>query len=227
MRKFVSIFILCILFSIGVRPGFGAVAVVAQAETPPVVVEQPVGGAPLPLVDIDATGETLVGVVNGIVNGGVNAAWFAPIVALLVGLLKQVPALYKESPEDKTGVSAPALSFAVSSVIWIASAVVTRVGVDAQFSSFMDLVVQTSPYLFGFLATLGIAPAVHEYAAKLGTPVLGTKRSPQGAVAALGQAVVEVDEDDDEFEDWLQEVVDKRLEQYFERARVVAGEVGG
>lgn len=194
MRTFASIFIVCLLFVLGVRPGFGAVA---QAEPPPVVVEQPAEDGALPLVDIDAAGTNLVEAINGIVNGSINAAWFAPMVALLVGLLKQVKPLYKESPDDPTGVSAPALSFLVSAVLWSAAAIVTRVGVDAQFSSFMDLVVQTSPYIFGFLATLGIAPAVHEYAAKIGTPVMGSKRSPAGVIQASQLAELRVIDDDD------------------------------
>jgi hypothetical protein len=46
----------------------------------------------------------------------------------------------------------------------------------------MDLVVQTAPYMFGFLATIGFAPKVHEYAASVKAPVLGSKRSPEKAV---------------------------------------------
>lgn len=189
--------IVCLLFVLGIRPGFGAVVVTAQAEPIPVVVEQPADDAALPLVDIDAAGTNLVEAINGIVNGSINAAWFAPMVALLVGLLKQVKPLYKESPDDPTGVSAPALSFLVSAVLWSAAAIVTRVGVDRQFSSFMDLVVQTSPYIFGFLATLGIAPAVHEYAAKIGTPVMGSKRSPAGVIQASQLAELKVIDEDD------------------------------
>lgn len=173
MRNLFSIFIICVLFVFGIRPGFGAVS--AQAETP---VEAPA----LPLVDVNGAADQLIALVNGLVTTGVNAAWFAPIVALFVGLLKSVPALYKESPEDTSGVSAPTLSFAVSTVIWVVAAVVTRIGVDAQFNSLMDLVVQTAPYMFGFLATIGFAPKVHEYAASVKAPVLGSKRSPEKAV---------------------------------------------
>lgn len=172
MRQMFGIFILCILFVFGIRPGFGAVS--AQAETP---VEAPA----LPLVDVNAAGEQIVGVINGIVTGGVNAAWFAPIVVLIVGLLKSVPFLYKDSPDDRSGVSAPTLSFGVSAIIWIISALVTKAGFTAQFNSLMDLIVQTSPYIFGFLATLGIAPKVHEYAASVKAPILGSKRSPEPA----------------------------------------------
>jgi len=168
MRNLFGVFVLCVLFLFGIRPGFASVS--AQAETP---VEA------LPLVDVNGAADQLVALVNGLVTTGVNAAWFAPIVALLVGLLKSVPALYKDGPEDPSGVGAPTLSFAVSTVIWVVAAVVTRIGVDAQFNSLMDLVVQTAPYMFGFLATLGIAPAVHEYAAKVKAPVLGSKRSPE------------------------------------------------
>lgn len=170
MRQLFGIFIFCILFVFGIRPGFGAVS--AQAETP---VEAPA----LPLVDVNTAAEQIIGVINGIVTGGVNAAWFAPIVVLIVGLLKSVPFLYKDSPDDPSGVSAPTLSFGVSAIIWIVSALVTKAGFTAQFNSLMDLIVQTSPYIFGFLATLGIAPAVHEYAAKVKAPVLGSKRSPE------------------------------------------------
>jgi hypothetical protein len=173
MRQMLGIFIICVLFVFGIRPGFGAVS--AQAETP---VEAPA----LPLVDVNGAADQLIALVNGLVTTGVNAAWFAPIVALFVGLLKSVPALYKESPEDTSGVSAPTLSFAVSTVIWVVAAVVTRIGVDAQFNSLMDLVVQTAPYMFGFLATIGFAPKVHEYAASVKAPVLGSKRSPEKAV---------------------------------------------
>lgn len=170
MRNLFGVFVLCVLFLFGIRPGFASVS--AQAETP---VEAPA----LPLVDVNGAADQLVALVNGLVTTGVNAAWFAPIVALLVGLLKSIPALYKESPEDTSGVSAPTLSFAVSTVIWVVAAVVTRIGVDAQFNSLMDLVVQTAPYMFGFLATIGFAPKVHEYAASVRAPILGSKRSPE------------------------------------------------
>ena len=172
MRHLITIFILCILFVFGIRPGFGVVS--AQAETP---VEAPA----LPLVDVTTAADQLVTLITGLVTTGVNAAWFAPIVALVVGLLKSVPFLYKSDENDPSGVSAPTLSFAVSTVIWVVAAIVTRLGIDAQFNSLMDLVVQTAPYMFGFLATLGIAPAVHEYAAKVKAPVLGSKRSPEPA----------------------------------------------
>lgn len=170
MRQLFGVFVLCVLFLFGIRPGFASVS--AQAETP---VEAPA----LPLVDVNGAADQLVALVNGLVSTGVNAAWFAPIVALLVGLLKSVPALYKDGPEDTSGVSAPTLSFAVSTVIWVVAAVVTRIGVDAQFNSLMDLVVQTAPYMFGFLATIGFAPKVHEYAASVKAPILGSKRSPE------------------------------------------------
>lgn len=173
MRQMLGIFIICVLFVFGIRPGFGAVS--AQAETP---VEAPA----LPLVDVNAAGDQIVGVINGIVTGGVNAAWFAPIVVLLVGLLKGVPFLYKSDPDDPSGVSAPTLSFGVSALIWIVSALVTKAGFTAQFNSLMDLIVQTSPYIFGFLATLGIAPKIHEYAASVKAPILGSKRSPEPPV---------------------------------------------
>ncbi len=173
MRQMLGIFIICVLFVFGIRPGFGAVS--AQAETP---VEAPA----LPLVDINGAGDQVVGVINGIVTGGVNAAWFAPIVVLIVGLLKSVPFLYKDSPDDPSGVSAPTLSFGVSALIWVVSALVTKAGVTTQFNSLMDLIVQTAPYIFGFLATIGIAPQIHEYAASVKAPVLGSKRSPERAV---------------------------------------------
>ena len=172
MRHLAILFMLCVLLVFGVHPGFGA----------PVAQDAPVESPTLPLVDVNGAGDQLIGVVNGIVTGGVNAAWFAPIVALVVGLLKSVPALYKSSPDDPSGVPAPTLSFVVSAVVWCIAAVVTRTGVEAQFNSFMDLVVQSAPYLFGFLATLGIAPAVHEYAASVKAPILGSKRSPELAV---------------------------------------------
>lgn len=176
MRRIVTLFIICVLFVFGIRPGFGAVS--AQAETP---VEAPT----LPLVDVNAAGEQLVTLITGLVTTGVNAAWFAPIVALFVGLLKSVPLLYKSDKNDPSGVSAPTLSFAVSTVIWVVAAIVTRLGIDAQFNSLMDLVVQTAPYMFGFLATLGIAPKVHEYAASVKAPILGSKRSPELATATI------------------------------------------
>ncbi len=189
MRKLFSIFILCVLLSIGIHPGFGATAIHAQdAQGDPVVEVQPDTPA-LPLVDIDGAGADVIGVINGIVTGGINAAWFAPLVALLVGLLKRFPGIYKDTgdPADTTGVSAPTLSFSVSAVLWIAAAIVTRTGYTTQFNSLMDLVVQSAPYMIGFLATLGLAPAVHEYAASVKAPVLGYKRTPValGVVTAI------------------------------------------
>lgn len=212
MRNLITIFILCVLFVFGIRPGFGAVA---QAETP---VEVPA----LPLVDVNAAGEQVIGVINGIVTGGVNAAWFAPIVVLIVGLLKSVPFLYKDSPDDPSGVSAPTLSFGVSAIIWIASALVTKAGFTSQFNSLMDLVVQTAPYIFGFLATLGIAPKVHEYAASVKAPILGSKRSPElatvEAISSPQSARIVTTIEPLELTPEQAALIDQRMAAYFEKS---------
>ena len=107
----------------------------------------------------------------------------------------------------------------MSALIWIISALVTKAGVTAQFNSLMDLIVQTTPYIFGFLATIGLAPAVHEYAASVKAPVIGSKRSPERAeVEAISASTVTtldaVDLD-------LSQQIDARLLAYFQRAGLV------
>jgi len=217
MRQLLALFVVCAMFVFGVRPAF---AQAGAQEAAPVV--EPT----TPLVDIEAAGTSLLETVAGIVNGGIYTLGLSPLVVLLVGLLKYVPMFYKESPDDSTGVSAPALAFTVSVVLWGIAAAATLAGYTAQFNSFRDWIIASLPYILGLLATLGLAPALHEQMARSGVSIMGSKRSPELAVVeaingglmtqsiAYPSLKAEIDEGH------IESIVDRRIKQALDKAGV-------
>lgn len=168
MRHLITIFILCVLFAFGIRPGFGAVS--AQAETP---VEAPVT-TDNPYVDVTTAGDQLITTAVNFVFGTISTLGAAGLVTVLTAITKRLPFFQNTS--------AGTIGFAWGVLITVAASAAAYFGFQIQFKHGLDIIIASLP---GIMMLLGIPVAAsyyHEQAARLpgGTSnYIGYKRTPE------------------------------------------------
>ncbi len=177
MRNLFGVFVLCILFVFGLRPGFASVS--AQAETP---VEAP-AVTDNPYVDVTTAGDQLMTTTVNFVVGIVSMVGGGGLVTVLTAITKRL------SPFQS--ISAGTIAFAWGVVITVAVSVAAFLGFQAQFQRGFEII---NTFLPGVIMLLGIpvtASYFHEQAAKVpgGGGYIGYKRTdPRPVLEAIPAA---------------------------------------
>lgn len=137
-----------------------------------------------PIIDPAATVATIVNAVSGLVMAAFGAA---PITVVVVSLLKRIPAL--------NAISAPTMTFAVASVLYVGAILASVTGMQVQYESLLDFITTAAPAVVSFLATLIGAPAIHRLARTNNVALIGDSRTPPITYVSDGNTIYAVQTD--------------------------------
>lgn len=172
----IAIVVALLLFA---APTFAQVSeagtVPAPTETPSVVFDEPPATKP-PLIDVQATVETLFSFGRGLIESALQTAGLWPVVVLVVGILKFVPPVKKRILEGQWSVEL--IVFFTALAVWIGAAIAGWFGYDDELASAATWFLTVAPQTIQFLAVLFGAKWLHELAAYLNIPVAGKKLTP-------------------------------------------------
>lgn len=134
-----------------------------------------------PVIDPAAIVATIVNAVSGLVLAAFGTA---PVTVVLVALLKKIPALDE--------ISAPTMTFATASVLYIGAIIASVTGYTPQFSSLLETIAVIAPVIVSFIATLIGAPAIHNAAARRNVALIGDSRTPPTTFVTDGSTIYAV-----------------------------------
>lgn len=109
-------------------------------------------------------------IINTVIGLILSTFGTAPITVVIVSVLKRIPALDR--------FSAPSLTFATASLLYVAGLTASYFRLDTQFQSILDAVVVIAPAIVSLVGTLIAAPAQYHVAKAAEVPVIGESRKP-------------------------------------------------
>src|SRR5687768_213529 len=141
-------------------------------------VSAPIETGGYPIIDPAATVATIVNAVSGLVMAAFGAA---PVTVVIVALLKRIPAL--------DVISAPTMTFATASVLYVFAILASVTGMTIQYESLLDFITTAAPAVVSFLATLIGAPAIHRLARRNNVALIGESRTPPMTFVSDGEKI--------------------------------------
>jgi hypothetical protein len=109
-------------------------------------------------------------IINTVIGLILSTFGTAPITVVIVSILKRIPALDR--------FSAPSLTFATASLLYVAGLTASYFRLDTQFQSILDAIVVIAPAIVSLVGTLIAAPAQYHVAKAAEVPVIGESRKP-------------------------------------------------
>lgn len=134
--------------------------------------------APTVPITLEEAAALLLSAITAIVVAGLGSA---PITVFLVSIAKRLPFL--------EGISAQTIQLFVGGVLTALLWLARYFGVEVQFNSLVDLIVQAGPVVIAFLGTLGFSSAYYHRLRAANAPLVGYSRSSSMAQLEVVEAV--------------------------------------